>query len=119
MPFKAILRKLVETTPGASGAILTDWEGEAVEQYSLADEFELKLIGAHKGIILNRMKEIQHRFLSGEVNEAVITTNTNHIIIGTIDEDYSLIMTLDRNVLVARAMRNFQVAIQSLKKEIC
>ncbi len=119
MPFKAILMKLVETTPGANGAILTDWEGEAVEQYSLADEFELKLIGAHKGIILNRMKEIQHRFLSGDVHEAVISTNTHHVIIGTIDEDYSLIMTLDRNALVARAIRNFQRAILSLKKEIC
>jgi predicted regulator of Ras-like GTPase activity (Roadblock/LC7/MglB family) len=119
VPFKTILMELVEATPGASGAILTDWEGEAVEHYSLVDEYELKLIGAHKGIILNRMKEIQHRFLSGDVHEAVISTNTLHVMIGTIDEDYSLIMTLDRNALVARALRNFQRAINSLKKEIC
>ncbi len=119
MPFKIILTKLVEATPGANGAILTDWEGEAVEQFSLADEFELKLIGAHKGIILNKMKEIQRKFLSGDIREAVISTNTHHVIIGTIDEDYSLIMTLDRYALVALAMRNFQEAIGSLKKEIC
>ncbi len=119
MPFKKILMELVESTQGASGAILTDWEGEAVEQYSLVDEFELKLIGAHKGIILNRMKEIQHRFLSGDVTEAVISTKTHHVIIGTIDEDYSLIMTLERNALVALATRNFQRAIKSLRKEIC
>lgn len=119
MPFKKILMELVEATEGASGAILTDWEGEAVEQYSLSDEFELKLIGAHKGIILNRMKEIQHRFLPGDVHEAVISTNTHHIIIGTIGEDYALVMTLHRNALVALAMHNFQRAIKSLKKEIC
>ncbi len=119
MPFKTILRELVENTPGASGAILTDWEGEAVEQYSLADEYELKLIGAHKGIILNRMKEIQHELLPGDIHEAVISTETHHVIIGTISNDYSLIMTLGKNALVGRALYEFQRSIKSLKKEIC
>ena len=65
MPFKAILKELVEVTPGASGAILADWEGEAVEQCCHYDDFELKVIGAHKGIILNQMKEIHGRFPAG------------------------------------------------------
>lgn len=119
MPFKKILRELVDNTPGASGAILTDWEGEAVEQYSLADEFELKLIGAHKGIILSRMKDIQNKFLSGDIREAVVSTQTHHVILGTIDADYSLIMTLARDTLVARALFEFRRAVKSLKKEIC
>lgn len=47
MPFKAILRKLVEDTPHASGAVVADWEGEAVEHHCLYDDYELKLLGAH------------------------------------------------------------------------
>jgi predicted regulator of Ras-like GTPase activity (Roadblock/LC7/MglB family) len=119
LPFKTIIRALVESTPGASGAILTDWEGEAVEQYSLADEFELKLIGAHKGIILNRMKDIQQKLLSGDVLDTVVSTDTYHVIIGAIDQDYSLIMTLGKDSLVAKALREFRCAVKSLKKEIC
>jgi predicted regulator of Ras-like GTPase activity (Roadblock/LC7/MglB family) len=119
LPFKAIIKALVESTPGACGAILTDWEGEAVEQYSLADEFELKLIGAHKGIILNRMKEIQQKLLSEDILDTIVSTNTHHVIIGAIDQDYSLIMTLGRDALVARALREFRCAVKSLKKEIC
>jgi predicted regulator of Ras-like GTPase activity (Roadblock/LC7/MglB family) len=119
VPFKTILRELVENTPGASGAILTDWEGEAVEQFGLADEYELKLIGAHKGIILNRMKEIHCKSLPGGLHDAVISTETHHIIVGMIDNDYSLIMTLGREALVARAMREFRRTISLLKKEIC
>jgi len=119
VPFKTILRELVENTPGASGAILTDWEGEAVEQYGLADEYELKLIGAHKGIILNRMKEIHGKSLPGGLHDAVISTETHHIIVGTIDDDYSLIMTLAKEALVSRAIRQFRRTIGLLKKEIC
>ncbi len=119
MPFKTILRELVENTPGASGAVLTDWEGEAVEHYCLADDYELKLIGAHKGIILNRMKEIQRKLQPSDVREAVITTELHHVIIGTIDADYSLIMTLDRNALVTRALYKFQRSLKLLEKEIC
>jgi predicted regulator of Ras-like GTPase activity (Roadblock/LC7/MglB family) len=119
LPFKTILRELVETTPGACGAILTDWEGEAVEQYSLTDEYELKLIGAHKGIILNRMKEIQVKFLPGEILDTVVSTDTHHVIIGAVDRDYSLIMTLKKDTLVARALREFRCAVKTLKKEIC
>jgi predicted regulator of Ras-like GTPase activity (Roadblock/LC7/MglB family) len=119
VPFKTILMELVENTPGASGAILTDWEGEAVEQFGLADEYELKLIGAHKGIILNRMKEIHCKSLPGGLHDAVISTETHHIIVGMIDNDYSLIMTLGREALVPRAMREFRRTISLLKKEIC
>ena len=53
MPFKVILKELVESTYGAIGAILADWEGEAVEQYCLTDTFQLKVTAAHKGIIVN------------------------------------------------------------------
>ncbi len=119
MPFKAILKELVESTPGAGGAILTDWEGESVEQYSLTDEFELKLIGAHKGIILNRMKDIQQKLMPGDLLDTVVSTDTHHVIIGAIDHDYSLIMTLGKGVLVAMALREFRCAVKSLKKEIC
>jgi predicted regulator of Ras-like GTPase activity (Roadblock/LC7/MglB family) len=118
VPFKTILRELVEKTPGASGAILTDWEGEAVEQYCLADEYELKLIGAHKGIILNRMKEIHCKSLPGGLHDAVISTETHHVIFGVIDDDYSLIMTLGKETLVSRAIREFRRTVGLLKKEI-
>ncbi len=119
MPFKTLLKELVESTPGASGAILTDWEGESVEQYSLTDEFELKLIGAHNGIILNRLKDIQQKLMPGDIIDIIVSTDSHNVIIGAIDHDYSLIMTLGKGVLVARALREFRRAAKSLKKEIC
>ncbi|KAF0217550.1 MAG: roadblock/LC7 family [Geobacteraceae bacterium] len=118
MPFKSILTDLVKSVPGANGAVLADWEGESVELCCLSDDFELKVIGAHKGIILNRMKEIHARFPAGEVQEAVISTATHHIIIGTVGPDYSLVMILDRCAVVGLARQRFRNSVKLLEKEI-
>jgi predicted regulator of Ras-like GTPase activity (Roadblock/LC7/MglB family) len=118
VPFKAILKKLVEDIPHASGAILADWEGEAVEQHCLYDDFELKLLGAHKGIILNRMKDIHAGLAAGEMQDAVITTEDQQVIIGAVGPDYSLVMTLAGGAMVGLALHRFRQTVKLLEKEI-
>jgi predicted regulator of Ras-like GTPase activity (Roadblock/LC7/MglB family) len=120
VPFKEILSELVDATPGASGAILTDWEGESVVCYchSCEDEYEMKLIGAHKGIVLNRIKDAQQRLSHSEVLEAVITTECQHFIVGPVGDDYSLILTLKRDSLLALAQYRFRRSVKLLGKEI-
>ncbi|WP_282002765.1 roadblock/LC7 domain-containing protein [Geotalea uraniireducens] len=118
MPFKTILTDLVHTVPGASGAILADWEGEAVDQFARFDTFELKIIGAHKAIILSRLQEVQDRFAGGFVREAVITTSALTAIVGAVGKDYSLVMTLERAAIPGRALYHFRRAVALLAKEI-
>ena len=118
MPFKTILRELVESVPGATGAILADWEGESVDQYCLYDDFELKVIAAHKGIVLSRLKEA-HALLPGEEpTDAVITAGDLHVLTGVVGPDYSLVMTLARGAVIGKAMYNFRNAVTRLKKEL-
>ena len=120
MPFKAMLTELVTAVPGASGAILADWEGEAVAQYYLhEDDYDLKILGAHKGIILNQMREIHADLGSGELKEAVITTARQHVLIGTIGPDYNLVMTLIRAALIGYAFHHFRRTLEQLREEIC
>ena len=118
MPFKAILRELVEAVPGATGAILADWEGEAVEQHCLYDDYELKIIAAHKGIVLSRLKVAHADLPGGELSDAVITTDIRHILTGVIGPDYSLVMTLDRGAVLGLALYRFRNALKLLEKEI-
>jgi predicted regulator of Ras-like GTPase activity (Roadblock/LC7/MglB family) len=119
VPFKKILQKLVESVPGANGAILADWEGEAVEQFSLFDEFEMKVIGAHKGIILSRLRELHAGLPVGEIEEVMIATEICRNIIAAIGPDYTLVVTLDRAALPALALLEVRKAVELLKKEIC
>lgn len=118
MPFKDILKKLVEKTPHASGAILADWEGEAVEHHCLYNDYELKLLGAHKGIILNRMKDAHADLPGGEMQDAVITTGNQQVIIGAVGPDYSLVMTLASEAMIGMALHRFRQAVKLLEKEI-
>jgi predicted regulator of Ras-like GTPase activity (Roadblock/LC7/MglB family) len=119
VPFKAILQELVQRTPGATRAILTDWEGEAVEHYSLFDdEYELKVLGAHQNIILNRIREIRQKIPEQTLHEAVITTDRQRLLIGAVGDDYSIVMTLEREAVVGRALVQLKRSVRLLEKEI-
>jgi predicted regulator of Ras-like GTPase activity (Roadblock/LC7/MglB family) len=113
-----ILNELMESVPGATGAILADWEGEAVEQSCSYDVYDLKVIGAHKGILLNIMKEIHQKLSVGEIRHTVISTEQQHYITGPIGPDYLLVMTLDKGAIVGRAVRSFESALERMYKEI-
>jgi predicted regulator of Ras-like GTPase activity (Roadblock/LC7/MglB family) len=118
VPFKTILKELLDAVPGSTGAILADWEGEAVEQACHYDVFDLKVIGAHKGILLNLMKEAHQKMDAGELRHTVISTDGQHLLTGPIGPDYFLVMTLDKTAIVGLAIRHFQAAIDRMYKEI-
>lgn len=119
MPFKKIIKNLVESVPEATGAILADWEGEAVEHFSLYDDYELKVIGAHKGIIFSLMRDIHSKNSDPEPRILVIRSSGSSALIGSIDKDYSLVMTLSPQAVMGRALHRMQDALHLLKKEIC
>jgi len=118
VPFKTILGNLMEAVPGATGALLADWEGEAVEQSCLYEVYDLKVIGAHKGILLNLLKDAHQKMAAGEMKHMVISTEKQHYLTGPIGADYFLVMTLDRSAVVGLAIRHFQSAIERMYKEI-
>jgi predicted regulator of Ras-like GTPase activity (Roadblock/LC7/MglB family) len=113
-----MLEELVTRIPGATGAILADWEGEAVEQFCLGDEFELKVLAAHKGVILNLIKELHDAVVVGTPREAIITSDQCHVVVGPVGNDYSLVVTLGRQAIVGEALRHFHEAVVDLYKEI-
>ncbi|QXE90798.1 roadblock/LC7 domain-containing protein [Geomonas subterranea] len=118
MPFKRLLTTLVESVPGGNGAILADWEGEAVEQFSHGDPFEMKVTAAHWGILLTQLKAVHDKFTTGAVRETVISTDEQYVIVGAVGDDYALVMTLDRNALPLLALKRFRDTALLLHKEI-
>ncbi|MDH3997210.1 MAG: roadblock/LC7 domain-containing protein [Desulfuromonadales bacterium] len=118
MPFKTLLNTLIERVPGAQGAIVADWEGEAVEQVGLMDAYELKVIGAHQGVILHNMREVVDRLGDDDLKEIVITTERAQSLILPVTEDYYLVLTIDRSDVLGRALLEARRCIQALHKEI-
>ena len=118
MPFINILKTLVDKTPKAIGAILVDWEGEAVQEYCHCDPYDIRFIAAHKGIILERLKELHKSGRVGAVEDVVITSTDGHLVIGCIDQDYSLVLNAGRECPRGVALFHFRDAVAELKKEI-
>ena len=118
MSFEIILKDLVDQVPKAIGVILVDWEGEAVMEHCHCDPYDIRFIAAHKGIILARLKEMQSAERVGEVEDVVLTSSGGHLIIGCIDEYYSLVMNIERSCPVALALYYFRLAIARLKREV-
>lgn len=118
MPFKALLNSLVERVPGAQGAIIADWEGEAIEQVGLMDDYDLKVIGAHKGVILHNMRQVVDRIGNDELKEVVVTTKEAQTLILPVTKEYYLVLTLDRSDMLGRALLEARRCLQALYREI-
>ncbi len=118
MSFEIILKELVERVPQAIGAILVDWEGEAVMEHCLCDPYDIRFIAAHKSIILTRLREMHSTAQTGEVEDVVVTSSKGHLIIGCIDQEYSLVMNVERTSPIALTLHHFRRAVSELKKEI-
>ncbi len=66
MPFKEVLRQVVESVRGSVGAILVDDEGEAVDVFTHGDGYEIRLAGAHHSIVIALLEEAMKRVESGD-----------------------------------------------------
>jgi len=118
MPFKALLNRLLEDIPGALGAIITDWEGEAVDQVARISEYDIKLLGAHKGVILNLLRDALSRIDSGELEEVLIRTAESKTLIAPLNEDYFLLLSLGKDAITARAAYKMHRCVAELRHEI-
>jgi predicted regulator of Ras-like GTPase activity (Roadblock/LC7/MglB family) len=117
MPFKSTLNQLLEDIPGAIGVIISDWEGEAVDQVARINEYEIKVLGAHKGIILNQLRDILSNADYGGLQEIMIRTEHNKTLIVPLSEDYFLVLSLEPGAILARASYRLQQCVEHLRSE--
>ena len=118
MAFKRLLAQLMTSVPGARGAIMADWEGEAVDQVGLMDDYDLQVMGAHEGVILQNLCEIANRLGNDRPSEVVITTTHAQTLILPVTSDYFLLLTLDRGSALGRALFEARRCTQALYREI-
>jgi predicted regulator of Ras-like GTPase activity (Roadblock/LC7/MglB family) len=118
MPFQRLLSELVDRVPGASGAILADWEGEAVAQSGQMDDYELKVIGAHKGVILSNLRDVVQRLDGDEPEEIIVTSGQMQTLILPITLEYFLVLTLHKGASLGMARFEARRCAARLRAEI-
>ncbi len=118
MPFKSLLGKLVDSVPGAQGAIIVDWEGEAVDHVSRIDEYELKILGAHKGVILEHLRSAVARLEGADLEEIVVSTARVETLVMPVTREYFLVLTVERGDALGRALFEMRRCVVHLRREI-
>ncbi len=118
MPLKKILNQLMDQVPGAAGAVLADWEGECVEHVARMDSYELRVLGAHHGIIFQSLRRAGQGRDGESVEEVVIVAGRLNTVISQIDTDYFLMLALNKEQLLGPARQQARCCARKLRLEI-
>jgi predicted regulator of Ras-like GTPase activity (Roadblock/LC7/MglB family) len=116
-PFSSILRELVARVPGAMGAILADAEGEAVDQFAHRPTLEIRLIGAHWGVVLSQIRQHLRPF-TGTMREVLIEGERSLTFIRPVDDDYFIVLETTRDAHLGNAFRELDRGVQRCRKEM-
>ena len=113
MTYQSILRELLQSTPGAIGAVFLDREGEAVDLWA-EKVFEigpegLRAVGAYQGIFLSDLKRACERIGAGRPRRMTIDFQNVKVLSCDLKEGYYL-------VLIAAGDTNEGIAWQRLQR---
>jgi predicted regulator of Ras-like GTPase activity (Roadblock/LC7/MglB family) len=115
--FARILKRLVETTPGAIGAALADEEGETVDYFGDTDPDELRLAAAYMGIMLNRSATKKAQRLGGPIREIRIQSELFQFVCRPLGLGYQVTVVLERIATLPKLDEALEQAIAELRIE--
>ncbi len=115
--FADILKQMVDRVPGALGAVFADWEGEAVDQFGHVPALDIKLAGAHWGVVLTLANE-RLRTMCGEVKELWIEGESSLVLVRHVTDQYFVVLTARRGTHLATAVRELDRGARGLLGEM-
>ncbi len=119
MPFKKALDDIVDAAGGGVGAILVDDEGESIDYVTRGDSFEIRLAGAHHGIVLGILNDIQKRIDNGETIEAIcVRSDLLTYTIAPLEDGLFVVLVQDKTGIPARGMKALRENIPQINELI-
>jgi predicted regulator of Ras-like GTPase activity (Roadblock/LC7/MglB family) len=137
-PFTPILRSVCTAIPEAVGVVFADWEGEAVDQFpdprrgaeedaaarlapvraDAAEPVDLRLFGAHWGVILNHVNAAMRTFHYGDPQVVMLHHDRMDVLIRTVSEQYYVLLAMRTGSHLGRALQALEHAAQALREEM-
>jgi predicted regulator of Ras-like GTPase activity (Roadblock/LC7/MglB family) len=115
--FTERLRRVVETVPGAVGAIFADYDGEAVDQVG-RDRDEIMLLGAHYGVILNHVQSALLTFHFGDALEVLLLHERMDLLVRAVGHGYFVVLAVESGGHLGTALRETRLLAESLRSEL-
>jgi predicted regulator of Ras-like GTPase activity (Roadblock/LC7/MglB family) len=118
MSFNRILEKVVSETRGAVGAIFLDREGEEIAHYTILSGDEVKLIGAHYGIVWLEIDTMVSRHLAASAAEAMFVAEKGVCLMRPVQKEYMILLVVEPSEQIGQARGWLRWAAAEIQKEI-
>ena len=117
-PFATILRRAVERTPNAIGGAFADSEGEMVDSFARGDAYELAVITAHYGVVMQQLMAAFGTWHYGSPEYFIVDHDRLEVVVHAVDAGYYALLASEQPAALAVALESLRIAARSLKQEM-
>lgn len=117
-PFREILRRAVQATPGAIGGSFADSEGEMVDWFADYDAHEWAVLTAHYGVVLAQLHAAFGVFHYGAPEYFMVQHAKLGIVVHTVEGGYYALMAVRDPARVTFALTALSASVRELQKEM-
>ena len=114
--FTEALRGVVARVPGARGAVFLDGDGEAVDEFAEVPTTEIRILGAHLGILVALVKENAGKL--GEPQELVIEAERATLLVMVLEDRYLVALEAGPTAQLGVMRRELGRAADALRREM-
>jgi len=118
VPFKSLLKELVLSVEGATGAIFLASDGEPVQWHSDQDVERLQLRGAYITVVLKGCRAAVGRSTVGSIGHLVLEYDGANFIVEELERGYFIALELDSSANIGQALYRLQPVARHLCREI-
>jgi predicted regulator of Ras-like GTPase activity (Roadblock/LC7/MglB family) len=122
MTFKEALAKVVTGTPGARGALIIGTDGIPVEEFSPGDEsVDLPAVAVEFQGVLEEARKVADTLGSEPsrgLEELVLQTTHDLLVFRALDEEYYLVVAMDRGGLLGKARYLISSLLHEIRQEL-
>jgi predicted regulator of Ras-like GTPase activity (Roadblock/LC7/MglB family) len=98
MPFKGILKSLVEQVEGGQGAVIMGYDGIPIDEYINENvALDVQLLSVEYATLLKEIRRTVEVLRTGEMDEVSITTGLSRVIVRPVNDEFFVVFVLDRD----------------------
>jgi hypothetical protein len=117
-PFRQILQRIVESTPGAVGGAFAASDGEMVDNFTIWPAEEWAILTAHYGIVLGHIHAAFGTWHYGSPSLFIAQHEKVDVVVQAIDGGYYALLALAEPRPLAHAIDAMAVATVELRREM-
>ncbi len=118
VPFRVILKELVDSVEGAEGAILLDADGEAVQWHAKIDGMRLQLRGAYLAVTMQAARAAASSIACGDIQPLIVRYEQASYVLCEIDDKFFIALELCATANVRLALERSAPIIERLIEAI-